>query len=150
MFLNLLKKIFLRPAHSSLSPPTPHPLPLSLHHLNHARYPYIGRHHLYPHWTLFSVENKKIQFLISNQFFIFAQYKQKQRISYHHTHSKRHPCTIHLSMVYKWNYSDKITSSNLKAIKPGSGRKQSTLKALSGWIKRCERRHPCKLRVPTV
>jgi hypothetical protein len=62
---------------------------------------------------------------------------------------------------------DKINQANRKAIKPGSGRKllnplielQTQLQTLFlmvsiflsiGWIKEYKRRHPCKLRVPTV
>ena len=123
----------------------------------------------------------------------FRKQSQKQVVLAHlssHTHKQTSLYYgIHLSMVYKWQYSrDKILSTNLKGIKPGAGRTSmhplmeqqvhqeamqerrdgicvtlagiaqnmrlavvdTLFKASSGWIKGYKRRHPCKLRVPSI
>jgi transposase len=54
--------------------------------------------------------------------------RQKQTVlSYLTTHTPKETSIhhgIHISMVYKWNYSkDKINQASKKAVKPGAGRK---------------------------
>jgi hypothetical protein len=53
--------------------------------------------------------------------------------------------------VYKWQAMRyKINLANYTPSNQDQGGINPLFKASSGWIKRCERRHPCKLRVPSV
>jgi hypothetical protein len=85
-------------------------------------------------YILFSVENKKIQFLISNQFLLFAQnstvfYKQKQQVLVFLSSHTPKETSMHYSFIHDLQVAGNERQDygiQTQGIKSGTGRKKST------------------------